>query len=264
MKRKKIYLSIVLLVASSTLFVQCKKYSFDESTQSVFLPVEEESSSVLFHYSSTTSSNSGGSGYTQFSDYIDDYDSTDVLLTLTEGNVGGANNDTIFNANSSAFGILSTSTFHANFNSLIASSISLQSTKQVIVNSSYELELTDDHIYINTTTKFFRSSDGEDYFLTPYIVIDSIVADQTGHPDGASTNHRKVAVDVARLKNYPVRYLGYEIASGQIDKGYQFNLSFEAERLPAWTDPEKISVALILTKRTALGNIVFVNANTNH
>ncbi|MCJ8288646.1 MAG: hypothetical protein HRT58_01340 [Crocinitomicaceae bacterium] len=264
MKRNNSYLSILLIVASGFVFVNCKKYEFNDFYESDFLPVEETNSSVLFHYSSTTNANSGGAGYTQFSNYIDLYDSTNVLLTLTEGTVGGANNDTIFNANSAAAGILTTSSFEANFNSTIASAISLHSNKIVIANASYSLEFTDSKILIKTTTKFFQESTDEEYFLTPYILVDSIVADQTGHPDGPLTNHRKVAVDVGRMKNYPVRYLGYEVASGQIDPGYQFNLSFETNRLPSWTDTDKISVALILTKRDTAGNIVFVNANTNH
>jgi hypothetical protein len=264
LKLNNTYLSIFLIAASSLLFVHCKKYEFNESSQSNFLTVEEKNSSALFHYSSTSSTNSGGPGYIQFTDYIDDYDSTEVLLTLTEGNVGGANNDTIFNANSAMSGVLTTSTFHANFNSAIISSINLQKNKEVVANASYELEFTNSKIYIKTTTKFFQGTSGEEYFLTPYIIVDSIIADQAGHPDGPVTNHRKVAVDVGRIKNFPVRYLGYEVASGDIDEGYQFNLSFEAERLPAWTDSSQISVALILTKKTAFGNIVFVNANTNH
>lgn len=264
MKRNNAYLSIFLIAASSLLFVHCKKYQFNEGLESDFLTVEEKNSSVLFHYSSTTSSNSGGSGYTQFTDYITDYDSTDVLMTLTEGDLGGTVNDTIFNANSSAFGVLNTSTFHANFNSTIASTISFQQTKQVQANASYELEFTDTKIFIKTTTKFFQGSTGEEYFLTPYILVDSIVADQTGHPDGPLTNHRKVAMDVGRIKNFPVRYMGYSVASGDIDEDYEFNLSFEADRLPSWADTNQISVALILTKKTELGNIVFVNANTNH
>ncbi len=266
MKRNNVYLSIVLIAASSLIFVSCKKYQFDESFESIFLPVEEKNSSALFHYSSTSNANSGGTGYIQFTDYIDLYDSTEVLMTLTEGNVGGANNDTIFNANSAANGIIATSDFQANLDSIssVVSAINGQGNKIIVANASYELEFTPTKIYIKTTTKFFKESLGEEFFLTPYVLVDSIVADQAGHPDGALTNHRKVVVDVGRLKNFPVRYLGYEVASGEIDKGYQFNLSFEADRLPAWTDTDQISVALILTKKDALGNVVFVNANTNH
>lgn len=253
-----------MIAASSMLFVSCKKHVFNESSQSDFLDVPEENSSILYHYSSTTSANSGGPGYIQFDDYLNVYDSTEVLLTLTEGDVGGANNDTIFNANSFMYGVVGTSTFQANYTPSITSPISIHKNQNCVANSSYELELTNDKIYIKTTTKFFQSASEEEYFLTPYIVVDSIVADQTGHPDGPATNHRKVVVDVARIKNFPVRYLGYSIASGDIDEGYQFNLDFEAERLPAWSDPSQISVALILTKKTALGNILFVNANTNH
>jgi hypothetical protein len=264
LKNFKLYTSIVVLAGSVLLFTNCKKYVFNEGSQSVFIPVEEKNSSLIFHYSSTTSSNSGGSGYTQFENYLALYDSTEVVLTLTEGNVGGATNDTIFAANAAATGVLTTSTFQANFTSSITSAIASQINKEVVANAAYKLEFTDEKVYIHTTTQFFKASNGEEFYLTPYLLVDSLVANQTGHPDGAATNHRKVAVDVGRLINFPVRYMGYEVASGQIDAGYRFNLDFEVDRLPSWSDPNQISVALIITKKNVLGNIVFVNANTNH
>ena len=258
-------LGIWLIASCSLLFIQCKKYQYDEGLESDFLEVEEKNSSVLFHYSSTTSANSGGTGYTQFTDYLNDFDSTDVLLTFTEGPIGGGENDTIFAANSDAFNVQNTSTFHTNFASgTVSSKVSSHRNKTTLVNANYELDITDTKINIKTTTKFFQESSGETFFLTPYVLVDSIVGNQTGHPDGASTNHRKVAVDVGRIINFPVRYLGYEVASGNINAGYQFNKSFVVQRRPEWTDPDQISVALILTKRTPSGAIVFVNANTNH
>ncbi|MDG1332729.1 MAG: hypothetical protein P8P74_10385 [Crocinitomicaceae bacterium] len=256
---------VSLIIACGLLFVQCKKYEYDEGAQSDFLEVEEKNSSVLFHYSSTTSANSGGAGYTEFSNYLADFDSTDVLLTLTEGNIGGGENDTVFSANAAAFNVLTTSTFYTNFTTgTVAPKLSAHRNGQTIVNANYELDITDTKINIKTTTKFFQETTGETFFLTPYVLVDSIVANQTGHPDGASTNHRKVAVDVGRIINFPVRYLGYEVASGDINAGYQFNRSFVVDRRAEWTDPDQISVALILTKRNSAGNLVFVNAHTNN
>lgn len=258
-------IGVSLILACGLLFVQCKKYQYDEGLESDFLEVEEKNSSVLFHYSSTTSANSGGAGYTDFSDYLNDFDSTDVLLTLTEGSLGGGENDTIFSANSDAFDVSVTSTFHTNFTTgTVAPKIGAHRSEQTIVNANYELDITDTKINIKTTTKFFQETSGETFFLTPYVLVDSIVANQTGHPDGASTNHRKVAVDVGRIINFPVRYLGYEVASGNINAGYQFNRSFVVDRRAEWTDPDQISVALILTKRNSAGNIEFVNAHTNN
>jgi len=262
---RKINIFIQLILAGGLFFTSCKKQEFSIANESDFIEVKEENSSVIYHFSSTSSANSGTTGYTQFENLLSLYDSTDVVVTLTEGNVGNANNDTIFSANSLAYGVLSTSSFRTNFGSGTESQIALQESKSVLANSAYELEITPTKIFVNTTTQFFQDNvTGEEFFLTPYIVVDSLVADQTGHPDGIGTNHRKVVTEVARLKNYPVRYMGYSIASGTIYAGQRFNLAFEADRSPDWIDPEQISVALILTKKDANGIITFVNANTNH
>ena len=134
----------------------------------------------------------------------------------------------------------------------------------VIVNSNYELTFTSNSIIVNTTTEFFESVSGEDYFLSAYIMVDSIVASQAGHPDGAGTNHRKVVVDIARPAGYEPDYKGYKVATSYVDQGYKFNLTLEAGRLPSWTDTDQISVALVLTTRDSSGKPVFVNANTVH
>lgn len=254
-----------LLLISMSTFVACKKYSFDESGESTFLEVEEANSSVLFYYSSTSEPNCGSVGYDQFESYLSVYDSTDALATLTFGDVGGFNNDTIFVAHSEAFPILDVPAFQPNLISNgVAGTISSHRTQTVVANSACDLTVGSSILTLNTTTQFFQDlEEGSEYYLTPYIVVDSILAPQAGHPDTPSTYHRKVVTDVARLPNYPVRYLGYKITSGAINKGYRVNLKFEAYRDPSWIDPDKISVILVLTKRTN-GVIEFVNANTNY
>ena len=99
-----------------------------------------------------------------------------------------------------------------------------------------------------------------------YVIVDSIVANQAGHPDGAATNHRKVVVDVGRIDGWPdPQYHGYKVATGIIEKGYRFNLTFEADRLATWTNDSLISVALVITTRNpGTGVPIFVNANTQH
>lgn len=248
----------------TVLFSACKKQVFSVASESDFIEVPEKNSSLIYHFSSTTSANSGTAGYSQFTNLLDLYDSAHVVITLTEGNVGTANNDTIFDANSAAYGVLTTSSFLTNFGSNLAGQMSTQENAPVVVNAAYKLELTPTKVIVHTTTEFFQDNVGDEFFLTPYIVVDSLVADQTGHPDGAATNHRKVVTEVARLKNYPVRYMGYSIASGTVNAGQRFNLTFEADRSPDWTDSEQISVALIITKKDAAGAITFVNANTKH
>lgn len=260
---KRINIFTILLFAGIG-FSACKKQVFSVAEESTFIEVPEQNSSLIYHFSSTTSANSGTVGYSEFDNLLHLYDSTDVVVTLTEGNVGNANNDTIFLANSTAYGVLSTSTFLTNFGSNLSSQMSSQENAPVLVNAAYELEITPTKIIVNTTTEFFQDNTGDEFFLTPYIVVDSLVADQTGHPDGPATHHRKVVTEVARLKNYPVRYMGYSIASGTVNAGQRFNLKFEAERSSDWIDPEQISVALIITKKDTDGNVTFVNANTNH
>ena len=244
--------------------VSCNKYSFDETNESTFLEVEEVNSSILFHYSSTDDLDAGSTGYDQMVNYLNFYDSTDALGTITLGNVGVANNDTIFQSHVAAFGVPDSNTFHANFNPVgITSAISTHRSSAVVANAACELTVGSSTLTLNTTTEFFQSSQGEDYYITPYIVVDSILAAQAGHPDTPMTYHRKVIVDVARLPTYPVRYLGYKIAGGDIHKGYRVNLTFEAPRVAAWTNPDHISVILLITKQNG-GVIEFVNASTNY
>lgn len=264
-REKSILFSFGLLLILTSTFVACKKYSFDESGEGDFLEVEEENSSLLFHYSSTSDTSCGSSGYDLFNTFMNLYDSTDALATLTFGNVSGGNNDTIYEAHTKAFGVLDASTFQANlFSSGIPETLISHRKQPVIANANCKLTVGSSSITINTTTEFFQNLEGEDYYLTPYIVVDSLLAPQEGHPDTPLTYHRKVVVDVARLPNFPVRYLGYKIASGSINKGYKVNLQFEAYRHPNWSNSDHISVILLLTKKDANGSTVFVNANTNY
>lgn len=253
-------LTVAVIAAS----VSCKKYSFVESNESTFLEVEEVNSSILFHYSSTEDLDAGSSGFNQFANYLNYYDSTDALGTLTIGNVGVANNDTLFQAHTAAFGVLDSNTFHANFFATgITSTIANHRSSVVYANAACDLTVGSSTLTLNTTTEFFQPSEGVDYYITPYIVVDSILAPQAGHPDSPMTYHRKVIVDVARLPGYPVRYLGYKIAGGDIFKGHRVNLTFEAPRVASWTNPEHISVILLITKQTD-GITTFVNASTNY
>lgn len=243
--------------------ISCNKYSFEETSESTFLEVEEVNSSALFHYSSTDDLDAGSTGYDQMENYLAFYDSTDALGTITLGSVGIANNDTIFLSHVAAFGVPDSNTFHANFNPFgITSAISTHRSSAVIANAACDLTVGSSTLTLKTTTQFFQSSQDEDFYITPYIVVDSLLAAQAGHPDTPMTYHRKVIVDVARLPTYPVRYLGYKIAGGDIHKGYKVNLTFEAPRVAAWSNPEHISVILVITKQNG-GVIEFVNASTN-
>ena len=258
---------LISTVLSSVLFLafSCKKYSFNDHKQSDFLPVQKKNSSLIFNYAYTSSAYSGSTGYDLFNSYLEVYDSLQVLATITSGDIGGANNDTIFDSHSVTFGVSEPSSFHVNLDSAsVSNTIYAHTSSTVIANAAYALSLTPSSIIINTTTEFFEDVEGETFYLTPYLIVDSIVANQAGHPDGAMTNHRKNIVDVGRLSGYPVRYLGYKIASGKIQSGHRINLTFTADRLASWIDPEQISVVLVITKKDLLGNPVFVNASANY
>lgn len=242
----------------------CDKDSLDVY-DNVYLPVEEKNGSLYFHYSMTGNPASGGIGYTTFADDLILYDSLDVLATITFGNVGGANNDTIFTSHIDKFNFVTIPYYQRNLDSItMLQAITAQAAAPVIVNAAYELVFEADKIIVNTTTQFFQDAPDENYYLSAYIIVDSIIANQAGHPDGSGTAHRKVVVDIGRPAGYEPQYFGYQITSGNVDKGYRFNLTFEADRLPSWTDTDQISVALVLTTRDANGRPIFVNANTKH
>lgn len=256
-----------LIIIALSLFplMGCKKQIISNNN-SVFLPVEERNSSLLFHYSSTALNASGSTGYNAFVNYLTNYDSTEVLGTMTLGNVGGANNDTLFTAFAQQFGILAVPYFQTNLDSaIVATRIAAHRASPVVAGMNYNLvfDSTLTKITINTTTQFFQESVGEDFYLSAYLMVDSLVAPQAGHPDSPLTNHRKVVVDAGRIPGYDVRYLGYKVAGGTINAGYRFNLTFTVDRLPQWTDEKDISVALVLTRRDGAGKPIFVNAHTH-
>lgn len=248
---------------SPILFV-CKKQEITVKP-SKFIPVEKKNSSLFFQYASLTEPTSGSIAYDLFSEALKDYDSLYVLATIMSGNIGGANNDDVFDSHIDTFNLSGAPNFQGNLDTLtLPEAIQAHQSSEVIVNAAYELEFDSDKIYVNTTTEFFKQVSKQDYYLTAYIIVDSIIANQAGHPNGANTALRKTVVDVGRVPGYVPRYLGYKVATGNINIGHKFNLRFEADRLPSWTDTDQISVALVISKYSPFGRPVFVNAHTNH
>ena len=263
MKFTQISLVFALIALCS---LGCKKETISEIS-SPFIFVEAKNSVLYFHYSHVDSVVSGDSGYVDFSSALSIYDSPHVLATITGGDLGGANNDSVYTSHMDQYGITNLPFFQCNLSTLpIGDAITNHSlTSSVLVNADYELDLTDpSKIVINTTTEFFENAQ-DSFFLTAYVIVDSIVSNQAGHPDGVATNHRRAIVDVGRVKGFGPQYHGYKVAAGVIEKGYKFNLTFEADRLAAWTDNNLISVALVISKRNPTTNApIFVNANTQH
>lgn len=254
--------SALLLVGVITLS-SCKKEKL-EGQSSSFLEVEKTNSSFLMKQTGTWCGPCGGWGFTTFQQHIDNFGDTEVLASSVSGSLGGTNNQMIFDAFGTAFDISATPTFRGNFyESINQSLINQHRESEVVANANYELEFEGSKIIIKTTTEFFKDLTGTDYYLAPYIIVDNIVADQAGHPDGANTVHKKSLVDVAFPAGVDQDALGYVVAGGDIRNGYKVNLEFEAPRMASWNDSD-ISVALVLTTRDAAGKPVFVNAYTKH
>lgn len=261
--RFSLFAATTLLLGASMSLSSCKKAEL-EGTASEFLQVEKKNSSLLLKHTGTWCAPCGGWGFTQFESYMNTYGATEVLAADVSGSLAGANNEVIFDAIADAFDISSTPTFHANYGQPISANLITQHREsEVVANANYKLEFVGDKIIVKTTTEFFTDLSGKDYYLTPYIIVDKIIADQNGHPDGANTEHHKSIVDVANPAGFDPEIFGYVVAGGDIRAGYKVNLEFEAARLASWDDAN-ISVALVISTRDASGKPVFVNAYTKH
>lgn len=242
----------------------CKKEVVVEGTSSDFLEVEQTNSSFLVKHTGTWCGPCGGWGFTNFQSQIDAYGDTEVLAATVSGSLGGASNEFYFDAYADAFSISATPTFHGNFGQTTSGALVTDHRESpVVANSNYELSIEGDKIKVKTTTQFFQDLSGEDYYIAPYIIVDGIVADQTGHPDGANTVHKKSLVDIGSPVGLDKEAFGYKIAAGDIRNGYRVNLEVEADFLSSW-DEDNVSVAIVITKRDPAGNPVFVNAFTKH
>jgi hypothetical protein len=263
MKFTQISLALALVALC---LIGCTKETIT-GTSSTFLTVDEKNEVLYFHYSHVDSINSGDAGYTAYSAQLEAYDSLHVLATITGGVLDGSNNDTIYTSHMAQYGILNIPFYQSNLGAAPFQQAIINHTlsSNVVANAACELDFDDpSKIIINTTTEFFTDLQ-DSVFLSVYIIVDSIVSNQAGHPDGAATNHRKVVADIGRLNGFNTpQYHGYKVASGVIEKGYKFNLTFEADRLPTWADTSLISVGLVITTRDATGKPIFVNAHTQH
>ncbi len=253
-----------LFVIGTVGLTSCKKEVVVEGTSSDFLEVSETNSSFLAKHTGTWCGPCGGWGFTNFQTQIDTYGDSEVLVAVVSGSLGGTNNEFFFDAYGSALGITATPTFHGNLGQTTSGQlVSDHRDAPVVANSNYELTIANGKINVKTTTKFFQDLTGEDYYIAPYIIVDGIVANQAGHPDGANAVHKKSLVDIATPVGLEDQAFGYKIASGDIRNGYRVNLEAEADFNAAWTE-DQVSVAILITKRDANGNPVFVNAFTKH
>ena len=252
---KRSALSIILMVALA--FVSCKKESTELITPG--LEVSEKNSVLIAKHTWTGCGPCGGWGYTNFESLMTNYPD-EVHVSFTRGNLGGLLNQQIYDFIKDTFNIDGgTPTFHNNLQDLnVSDAQSYMDSEGVVMNANYEMEIIGEKIKLNTTTKFFRDTEGT-YLLAPYLIVDSIVAPQSGHPDTPNTHHHKVAVNIAKpLNELDADFRGYPIAHGELRDGHYVNLEFEVTIDPSWS-PENISFALMMFKEKDNGVMEFVN-----
>jgi hypothetical protein len=263
---KKIIMFKVLLplfILTLALF-SCKK-EVSNLEESTFLDVEEKNMGVVAKRTATWCGPCGDWGFDYFDNLKQQYGDEAVFMAFKDA--FGAEGDYYFTRVNEVFGVGGgTPRFFYNFDTIHgvnyagAGSVAQHNDSEVIANSNYEFTLTDDKINVTTTTKFFKSDQGE-FLISPFLIIDNQVGYQNGNADSPNTVHPKFVANKAHpIGNEVADSWAYKVASGEVAKGYQINLEFEVNREPQWVE-EDISFALILYKRVG-GQYKFVNAFT--
>lgn len=256
--KKLLYISLF-----STVILSCKKESSDLETTPT-LQVEEKNMGVFGLRTATWCGPCGGS--------LDN--SHDVFENAKGLAVAMAFKDA-FSAAQSPFGSLlfdkvgdmfdlpnSVPSSFQNFNIDFPGSINEHLELEVTVNGNYEIEFNGNEMTINTTTKFFRNYTG-DVYLAPFIIVDSLVGAQAGHPDTPNTVHMKYVADVAypssRTEEAKFEW-GYLVSTSEVKAGHEVNLQFKAMKRDHWQN-HNISIGMIYFRR--IGNeFRFLNAFT--
>lgn len=257
----------IALIFIAFLLVACKKEksNLEESTT---LEVEEKNMGVVAKRTWTGCGPCGGWGFKYFDDLYLQYNNHAAFMAFKLGFDGVSSQGKIyFEKVNDLFGIGGgTPRFFYNFDTIHginysgSGSIDQHVNAEVIANSNYEFTFLEDKIRLKTTTKFFKSVDG-DYVISPFLIVDNQVGNQAGHDDGFNTVHHKFVADLARPINTDIiEPWAYKVASGEVEKGYTINLEFEVDRKTEWAKND-ISFALILYKREG-NKYKFVNAFT--
>lgn len=257
MKRNLLFLSLLSVVALTA----CKKVSTEEPTAT--LEVEEKNSVLIAKHTWTGCGPCGGWGFDNFTSLMQSHPD-EVHIAFKKGNIGPYANNAIYEFFQNTFGIPgSTPTFHNNLNATLSvgAAQTTMESQGVVANANYEMTIEDGTIKLNTTTKFFQETEGT-FRIAPYLILDGIVANQLGHPDGANTEHKKVPIDIAKpIDAANSDYLGYVIADGSIKAGYTVNLECEVSADPTW-DANNISFAIMIFKDHGDGTYSLVNTFT--
>lgn len=257
MKRTTLLLSLLSIFALTA----CKKESVEEITPT--LDVEEKNAVLVAKHTWTGCVPCGGWGFETFDNLISNTPEH-VHVAFTMGSLGGYGNQAIYDFMQNTFGIPNaTPTFHNNLDASlsVAEAEQLMEEQGVIANSNYEMKIDGNKITLNTTTKFFKDVNGV-FTLAPYLVVDGIIANQSGHPDGANAEHKKVAVGIAKPTTVSqADFEGYTVADGQVKAGHTVNLEFEIDANPNW-DPNNVSFALMIFQANGDGTFKLINTFT--
>jgi hypothetical protein len=147
-----------------------------------------------------------------------------------------------------------------NFQNFAVNSVFEHLQAPTIINGNYELDFQADELIIKTTTKFFTQFEG-DVYLAPFIVVDSLIGYQNGHPDGVNTVHNRYVADVAIPinKNIDAKFeWGHMISAGVVKEGHLVNMTFKSSIKQHW-EQEHVSVALVYFRKAGNG-FFFINA----
>ncbi len=253
---------IILPAIMALTLVACRKTSSMEETQS--LTVSEQNMSAMGKVTATWCGPCGSWGFPKFAGYETDYAGKAVFMAFKDNLIPGGRSEDLYSKVGDMFkmDVSGVPTFWVNFKkgASEATAVAEHNSSPVIVNSNYDLSVSGNKVNLKTTTKFFKSVEGE-YLLAPYMIVDGIVAPQNGHPDTPNTTHHKFVADVAKpTTTSTVKNWGYKIGSGKIKAGHTVTLEFEADRDPSWNASD-ISFGLIMVKEQG-DSLVFVNAFT--
>jgi hypothetical protein len=246
---------ISLLTIIFFIFFSCKKQS--KMIETPTLDVEEKNMGVVAKRTSVTCAGCGNYGFTKFAQKEIKYGGNAVYMAWKYGLTQKGSD--LFWAVGPKFNLgTTTPTFFYNFSE--GESITAHVNSPVIVNSNYDFSVSGSTINLKTTTKFFQDANGE-FLLAPYLIIDGIIHNQNGHPDGINTVHHKFVADIAKpITTNKEKNFGYKIASGRTKANLMVNLDFETTKDSSW-NINQISFGLILYKKQN-DSLIFVNAFT--
>lgn len=253
----------IWILAFSTLVLSCKKGNSDLEVTPT-LDVEQRNMGV---YAVRTATWCGPCG-----SYLDNTQST--FENVKGSAVAMAFKDAFSEAQSPFANVLfdkipdmfetatSVPTTFQNFNAAAPASIVEHLDAEVKMNGNYEIIFNGNEMTINTATKFFKEYLG-DVYLAPFIIVDSLVGHQNGHPNTPQTVHMKYVADIAypssRTSSSKFEW-GYLVSAGAVKDGHQVNLQFKAEKRDHWKN-HNISIGLIYFRKMG-DRFIFLNAFT--